>query len=200
MIVPEASPTVRVLSVNTGSARALRIGTRSVLSAIGKSTVAGPVSVGRLGLQSDEQADPTVHGGLDKAVYAYPVEHLPFWQAQRRDAGVSLFDETLPPGFMGENLSIEGLLEHEVWIGDELHFPGCVLRVTAPREPCFKFNAVMGLNQAGRLMMERLCSGFYLAVVRTGTIEAGEAFQLVPGTRGLRVSEAFAAKRLKHLR
>ena len=98
------------------------------------------------------------------------------------------------------NLSIQGLNEHQVWIGDELHFPGCVLRVTAPREPCFKFNAVMGLNQAGRLMMERLCSGFYLAVVRTGTIEAGEAFQLVPGTRGLRVSEAFAAKRLKHLR
>ncbi|EWS58092.1 6-N-hydroxylaminopurine resistance protein [Hydrogenophaga sp. T4] len=91
------------------------------------------------------------------------MEHLPFWQAQRRDAGVSLFDETLPPGFMGENLGIEGLLEHEVWIGDELHFPGCVLRATAPREPCFKFNAVMGLNQAGRLMMERLCSGFYLA-------------------------------------
>ncbi|MDO9293410.1 MAG: MOSC domain-containing protein [Hydrogenophaga sp.] len=191
---------MRVLSVNTGNARPLRIGTRSVLSAIGKAPVSGPVAVGPLGLAGDEQADPSVHGGLGKAVYAYPVEHLPFWQVQRRDAGVSLFDETLPPGFMGENLGIEGLLEHEVWIGDELHFPGCVLRVTAPREPCFKFNTVMGLNQAGRLMMERLCSGFYLAVVRTGTIEAGEAFQLVPGTRGLRVSEAFAAKRLKHLR
>ena len=191
---------MRVLSVNTGIARPLRVGTRSFLSAIGKTPIRGQVPVGRLGLQSDEQADPTVHGGLDKAVYAYPVEHLPFWQKQRREAGVSLFDETLPPGFMGENLSIEGLLEHDVWIGDELHFPGCVLRVTAPREPCFKFNAVMGLNQAGRLMMERLCSGFYLAVVRTGTIEAGEAFQLAPGTRGLRVSEAFASKRLKHLR
>lgn len=191
---------MRVLSVNTGNARPLRIGTRSVLSAIGKAPVSGPVAVGPLGLAGDEQADPSVHGGLGKAVYAYPVEHLPFWQAQRREAGVNLFDETLPPGFMGENLDIEGLLEHEVWIGDELHFPGCVLRVTAPREPCFKFNTVMGLNQAGRLMMERLCSGFYLAVVRTGTIEAGEAFQLVPGTRGLRVSEAFAAKRLKHLR
>lgn len=138
--------------------------------------------------------------GLDKAVYAYPVEHLPFWQKQRREAGVSLFDEALPPGFMGENLSIEGLLEHEVWIGDELHFPGCVLRVTAPREPCFKFNAVMGLNQAGKLMMEHLCSGFYLAVAQAGSLEAGQPFRLVPGRRGLRVSEAFAAKRLKHLR
>jgi MOSC domain-containing protein YiiM len=191
---------VRVLSVNTGIARPLRVGTRSFLSAIGKAPVSDAVSVGRLGLQGDEQADPSVHGGLDKAVYAYPVEHLPFWQKQRREAGASLFDEALPPGFMGENLSIEGLLEHEVWIGDELHFPGCVLRVTAPREPCFKFNAVMGLNQAGKLMMEHLCSGFYLAVAQAGSLEAGQPFRLVPGRRGLRVSEAFAAKRLKHLR
>lgn len=191
---------MRVLSVNTGIARPLRVGTRSFLSAIGKAPVSDAVSVGRLGLQDDEQADPSVHGGLDKAVYAYPVEHLPFWQKQRREAGVSLFDEALPPGFMGENLSIEGLLEHEVWIGDELHFPGCVLRVTAPREPCFKFNAVMGLNQAGKLMMEHLCSGFYLAVAQAGSLEAGQPFRLVPGRRGLRVSEAFAAKRLKHLR
>lgn len=191
---------MRVLSVNAGSARPLRVGSRTVLSAIGKAPVAGPVPVGRLGLLGDEQADPAVHGGLDKAVYAYPVEHLPFWQAQRRDAGVNLFDETLPPGFMGENLSIDGLLEADAWIGDELHFPGCVLRVTAPREPCFKFNAVMGLAAAGRLMMERLCPGFYLAVVQPGHIEAGQTFTLVPGTRGLRVSDAFAAKRFKHLR
>lgn len=191
---------MRVLSVNTGNARPLRVGNRNVLSAIGKAPVTGPVVVGALGLHSDEQADPTVHGGLGKAVYAYPVEHLPFWQAQRLDLGASLFDEPLPHGFMGENLSIQGLLEHEVWIGDELHFPGCALRVTAPREPCFKFNAVMGLHTAGKLMMERLCCGFYLAVVRPGLVEAGQPFNLVPGTRGLRVSEAFAAKRLKHLR
>ena len=191
---------MRVLSVNVGSARTLRIGGRNILSAIGKSPLSGPVAVGRLGLQGDEQADLTVHGGLDKAVYAYPVEHLPFWRAQRLEHGAGLFNEALPPGFMGENLSIEGLLEHEVWVGDELHFPGCMLRVTAPREPCFKFNAVMGLNTAGRLMMERLCSGFYLSVVRPGSIEAGQALTLLPGVRGLRVSEAFAAKRIKHLR
>lgn len=191
---------MRVLSVNVGSARPLRVGGRSTVSAIGKAAVPGPVPLGRLGLQGDEQADLSVHGGLDKAVYAYPVEHLPYWQEVRLEHGVSLFNEALPPGFMGENLSTEGLLEADVWIGDELHFPGCALRVTAPREPCFKFNAVMGLSTAGRLMMERLCSGFYLSVVQTGHIEAGQPFTLVPGTRGLRVSEAFAAKRIKHLR
>lgn len=176
------------------------MGGRNILSAIGKSAVTGPVAVGRLGLHGDEQADPSVHGGLDKAVYAYPSEHLAFWQAQRREHGSTLFDDTLPPGFLGENLSLAGLLEREVWIGDTLHFPDCVLRVTAPREPCYKLNAVMGLPQAGRLMMEHACPGFYLAVVQPGRIEAGQAFTLTPGVRGLSVLDAFAAKRLKHLR
>lgn len=191
---------MRLLSVQTGRAQPLQAGGRTVLSAIGKRPVNGPVAVAPLGLAGDEQADPDVHGGLDKAVYAYPSEHLPFWQALRRERGASLFDESLPPGFMGENLSLVGLLEHEVWIGDELHFPDCVLRVSAPREPCFKFTAVMGLPDAGRVMMERLCCGWYLRVAQPGSIAAGQAFRLVPGVRGLRVSEAFAAKRIKHLR
>ena len=103
---------MQVLSVNTGVAHPLRVaGGRKVLSAIGKSPVDGPVPVLALGLLGDEQADLSVHGGLDKAVYAYPAEHLAFWQKERRERGVSLFDEALPPGFLGENLTIEGLLE-----------------------------------------------------------------------------------------
>ncbi|QHE78215.1 MOSC domain-containing protein [Hydrogenophaga sp. PBL-H3] len=191
---------MRVVSVNTGTVRDLRIGSRHVLSGIGKATINGLVAVMPLGLQGDEQADPSVHGGLDKAVYAYPLEHYAYWDKQRRQSGAHLFDDPLPPGYLGENLTIEGLLETEVWIGDLLHFPGCSLRVTAPREPCYKFNAVMGLRDAGRIMMEHLCPGFYLAVARPGAIEAGQTFTLEPGTRGLRVSEAFAAKRGKHLR
>jgi MOSC domain-containing protein YiiM len=189
---------VRLLSVNTGRVQPLQIQGRRILSAIGKQPVAGPVSVGPMGLDGDEQADPTVHGGPAKAVYAYPVEHLPFWKTQRAEAGLSLFDDDLPHGFMGENLSIEGLTEHDVWIGDELQFPGCVLRVTAPREPCFKFAAVMGLPRAGRLMMDALCCGFYLSVVQPGPIETGQGFRLHPGPRGLSVAQAFGAKRAKH--
>ena len=191
---------MRIVSVNTGLARPLRVGERTVLSGIGKTPVTGARVVGRMGLAGDEQADPSVHGGLSKAVYAYPVEHLPFWTEQRRSHGVSLFDETIAPGFMGENLSIEGLLEHQVWIGDELHFPDCVLRVTAPREPCYKLNAVMGLNTAGRLMVERGCPGFYRAVAQPGSLAAGQNFTLRPGSRGLGVRDAFLAKRVKHLR
>jgi MOSC domain-containing protein YiiM len=189
-----------VTSVYVGPARPLLAGGRRVLTAIGKQAGDGPVAVGRMGLAGDEQADPSVHGGLDKAVYAYPVEHHAFWQAQRRAHGVSLFDEVLPPGFVGENLSLQGLLERDVWIGDELHFPACVLRVTAPREPCFKFNAVMGYAQAARDMVQVGCCGFYLAVRAPGTIEAGQSFTLVPRQRALGVPQAFAAKRIKHLR
>lgn len=196
------SPTPRLLlhHVNVGTAHPLRIGERRILTAIGKAPVAEPVRVGRMGLDGDEQADPSVHGGLEKAVYAYPAVHYAFWQAQRRERGVSLFDEVLPPGFMGENLTVEGLLEHEVFVGDRLHFPDCVLRVTAPREPCYKFNAVMGFAQAGRAMALAGHCGYYLAVDEPGTIAAGQTAWLQPGQRGLSIAQALAGKWAKHAR
>lgn len=197
---PSPGPTVTILAVCTGAARPLRLDGRSGLSAIGKQPVPGPVAVGPLGLVGDEQADLSVHGGLAKAVYAYPVQHLVEWQARRRAQGVSLFDEPLPPGFLGENLLLQGLDEASVWIGDELHFPDCVLRVTAPREPCFKFTAVMGYPQAARDMVRASACGFYLAVDRAGTLAAGQTGSLRPGARGLSVAQAFQARRAKHLR
>ena len=192
--------TLHVHSVNVGTARPVRMGERSILTAIGKSAVPGPIAVGRLGLAGDEQADLSVHGGLDKAVYAYPAVHYAFWQAQRRERGLDLFDEALPPGFLGENLTVDGLLEHEVFVGDRLHFPDCVLRVTAPREPCYKFNVVMGFAQAGRAMAIAGCCGYYLAVEQTGTLAAGQQAVLELGQRGLSIAQAFAAKFAKHIR
>lgn len=191
---------MRVLSLNVGLCQRLRAGERSVLSAIGKHPVAGPVALGRLGLEGDEQADLSVHGGLGKAVYAYPAEHYPFWRAERRERGIGLFDEELPPGFMGENLTVEGLLENEVYVGDRLHFPDCVLRVSAPREPCYKFNVVMGFAQAGRAMAIAGCCGYYLAVEQTGSIAAGQTGRLERGQRGLGIAQAFAGKFSKHAR
>lgn len=191
---------LQVHSVNRGAARRLPIGERQILTAIGKSPATGPVAVGRLGLEGDEQADLSVHGGLDKAVYAYPAAHYAFWQTQRRERGIGLPDETLPPGFLGENLTVEGLLEHEVYVGDRLHFPDCVLRVTAPREPCYKFNAVMGFAQAGRAMAIAGCCGYYLAVEQTGQLSAGQQAVLEPGQRGLSIAQAFAGKFAKHIR
>jgi MOSC domain-containing protein YiiM len=195
---------IRLVSINLGRAQPLLAGGRKVLSGIGKRAMDGPVAVGRMGLvangQMDEVADLSVHGGLDKAVYTYPQEHYAFWQAARRTHGVSLFDEALPAGFMGENLTVCGLLEHGVYVGDVLQFANVALRVAAPREPCFKFNAVMGFAQAAKLMVtERRC-GWYLSVDTPGTLVVGEAFTLLPGRRSLSVADAIYGKRAKHLR
>lgn len=190
----------RVVSVQVGPSRPLTVGGRRVLSAIGKAPVLGAVAVGPMGLDGDEQADPSVHGGLSKAVYAYPAEHLPGWQRWRREAGVTLFDDDLPFGFVGENLSTEGLLEHDVWIGDDWVLGDLVLRVTAPREPCYKLNAVTGLRDAGRRMVEGRCCGWYLSVVRPGTVQAGVAVSVQPGPRAMSIEEAFLARRFKHMR
>lgn len=187
-------------AVNIATARFLQVGSKRMLSGIGKQAQTGAVPVGRLGLMGDEQADLSIHGGLTKAIYAYPLEHYAYWQTRRRELDISLFEEALAPGFVGENLTLSGLLDSQVWIGDELHFPHCVLRVTEPRQPCGKFNAVMGYAQAARDMALQGFCGFYLAVDIPGTVTAGEAFTLVPGKRALSVADAFAAKRGKHLR
>ena len=190
----------QLLSVQVGVARRTRIGERSILTAYGKQPVAQAVPVLPLGLMGDEQADLSIHGGLEKAVYAYPSEHYAFWQAARLDAGLGGIDDSLPPGSLGENLTLAGLLETGVWAGDVLKFPDCELRVTLPREPCYKFNAAMGFARASKLMAQTGFCGFYLAVKTPGVLRAGDAFEVVPGRRGVGIPALFAAKLAKHLR
>ena len=190
----------QVLSVQLGSARRIKVGERSILSAYYKQPVPGAVPVLPLGLLGDEQADLSIHGGLEKAVYAYPSEHYAFWQDARRQAGLGGIDDSLPHGSLGENLTLEGLLETGVWAGDVLKFPGCELRVTLPREPCYKFNAAMGFGRASRLMAQTGFCGFYLAVQTPGTLRAGDAFEVIAGRRGVGIPALFAAKLSKHLR
>jgi len=131
-------------SIQVAQARKVMISGRVILTAIHKTDVQGAVVVKPLGLEGDEQADPSVHGGLDKAVCAYPSEHYAFWRQQREQAGVAGIDDALLHGSIGENLTLQGLLETDVWVGDVLRFPHCTLRATQPREPCYKFNAARG--------------------------------------------------------
>jgi MOSC domain-containing protein YiiM len=190
----------QLLSIQTGTIRPLRVGERKLMSAIGKTPVPGAVAVGPLGLAGDEQSDLSVHGGLSKAVYALPSEHLSWWQQQRQARGVTLFEETLAPGYLGENLSLQGVLEQEVFIGDVLRFEDVTLRVTQPREPCGKFNAVMGYAQAAKDMVQSGRCGFYLAVDRAGSLRVGESFEIVPGPRVTSIAQALGHKAWKHLR
>ena len=191
---------MHIESIQTGQARKVLASGRAIMTAIRKTDVAGQVQVRPLGLQGDEQVDLSVHGGLEKAVYAYPAEHYAFWQAQRREAGLSGIDDELPHGSVGENLTLRGLLEGDVWVGDVLRFKNCTLRVVQPREPCFKFNIAMGFNTAVKAMAQSGFCGFYLSVDEPGTLEAGETFELIPGARRVSIVEKFNAKMFKHMR
>lgn len=189
----------RILSLNTAAATPVEIQGKRVLTAIGKRTVSTlddprRVAVKPLGLVGDEQADLTVHGGLSKAVYAYPIEHYPFWQTVRAQAQAAEWDAPLPHGMLGENLTLEGLLEGQVWIGDVLRFPDCDLAVSEPRHPCFKFQHVMGFRHATKMMVQSGFCGFYLAVRRPGTLAAGEQAELIPGPREVNIRELFLSE------
>jgi MOSC domain-containing protein YiiM len=186
---------MQVVSVNTARAEHfVATSGESLDSAIRKRPREARVAVRPLGLDGDEQADLSVHGGLSKAVYAYPREHYAFWQTVRGQAKV---EGVLQPGDCGENLTLSGLLENQVWIGDVLRFADCELVVSEPRYPCFKFNAHMGFNQAAKLMVQSGWCGFYLAVKREGTLAAGESFEVVPGPREVGIVELFKAKMKK---
>ena len=176
-------------SINLGIIRPLALNDRVVQSAFRRASVAGTVGVNPLGLAGDEYGDLRVHGGVEKAVYAYPSEHYAFWRDELREQGIGTADAALLPGFLGENLTIAGLLEHQVWIGDQLRFPDCVLRITQPRQPCNKFNAVLGFPDAARTLLRARVSGFYLAVDQSGTLEAGQTFTVAPGPRQVTVTE-----------
>ncbi|PTT75923.1 MOSC domain-containing protein [Pelomonas sp. HMWF004] len=183
---------MQLLSINTASVEHfVATSGQSLASAIRKRAREGRIAVGPLGLAGDEQADLSVHGGLSKAVYAYPQEHYAFWATVRGQAKVA---GELQPGDMGENLTISGLLEAKAWIGDVLRFPDCELVVSEPRQPCFKFSAHMGFGQAAKLMAQSGYCGFYLAVKREGSLAAGETFELVPGPREVGIAELFKAK------
>ena len=184
----------RLLSLNVAAARAIAIRDREVMTAIGKRAVDGARAVGTLGIDGDEQADLTVHGGPSKAVYAYPSEHYRFWQTVRAQAGVAAWDEPLVPGALGENLTLAGVVESDVFIGDVLRFPGCALAVSGPRFPCFKLNAAMGFAHAAKLMVQSGWCGWYLSVREPGTIAAGESFTVVPGPREVGIGELFRAR------
>lgn len=187
---------MHIVSVNTARATPRLINGREVLTGIGKQPRQGPVAVGRMGLEGDEQADLSVHGGPSKAVYAYPLAHYPFWRTVRAQARVDEWDAPLlPPGAMGENLTLEGITEREMWVGDQLVFEhGAVLAVSEPRFPCFKFNAAMGFAKAAKLMVESGYCGAYLGVIESGTLQAGEAFTVQPGPRDVNIVDIFRSR------
>jgi MOSC domain-containing protein YiiM len=164
--------TGRLVSLNVGLPRNVYWNGQEVATAIFKEPVPGPVTIRTLGLDGDEQADLSVHGGIEKAVYAYPAEHYDFWRAE-------LGRTTLPWGSFGENLTIEGFLENTVHLGDEFRIGKATLCVTRPRFPCYK----LGLKFGTILMLKQFQSsgrsGFYLSVLQQGEVMTGDRIELI---------------------
>jgi MOSC domain-containing protein YiiM len=159
---------MKVLSVNVGLPREVLWRGKPVTTGIFKEPVAGRVPLRRLNLDGDRQADLRVHGGQDKAVYAYPSEFYELWSRERPEL-------ELGPGTLGENLTTQGLLDGDVSIGDRFQIGTAELVVTQPRLPCFKLGLRMGRDEFVTEFLERRLLGFYLAVAREGEVTAGDA-------------------------
>jgi MOSC domain-containing protein YiiM len=174
---------MRVISVNVGLPVNVTWQNEIVSTGIFKDPVSGLIPIRRLNLDGDAQADLTVHGGPDKAVYAYPVEHYSFWKYEHPN-------HELKWGAFGENLSTEGLLENEVCVGDEYRIGTARLGITQPRMPCYKLGIRFGDMRMVRrfLISQRL--GIYFAVLEEGEVQAGDAIELVRRDPvGLKLSE-----------
>lgn len=139
-----------------------------VSTGIFKEPVEGSVMLRTLNLDGDRQADLTVHGGVNKAVYAYPAEHYEFWRQE-------LPEMQLPFGMFGENFTTEGLLEAEVNIGDRFRVGHAELMVTQPRMPCYKLGIKFGRTDMLRRFLASGRTGFYFSVLREGEVAAGDA-------------------------
>ena len=197
--VVSPAPMMKVLSLNVGVPREVVAGDRLVRTSIFKSPVAGRIPIRDNNLAGDQQSDLSVHGGRAKAVYVYPHEHYRFWEAQL--PGVEL-----QFGNFGENLTIEGLREDDVHVGDRLRIGSAEFVVTQPRMPCYKLGIRFGRPDMVKRFLESRRSGFYLAVVKDGDVGAGDSIEVlerhpaaisIPELLGMYLKESAEPRRLQ---
>jgi MOSC domain-containing protein YiiM len=180
---------MKVISVNVGLPRIVEFRGEPVATGIFKDPVGGVVKVNELNLEGDGQADLRVHGGLYKAVYVCPSEHYEYWREQ-------LLGVDLLWGAFGENLTIRGLVESDVRPGDRLRIGSAEFAVTQPRYPCYKLGIKFGRSDMVRRFAKSGLTGFYLSVVKTGELQAGDTIEFEPGPDGGDTIKKIAAERL----
>jgi MOSC domain-containing protein YiiM len=160
-----------LLSVNLADVRTVERNGRQERTGIWKLPAQGRVMARRLGLEGDVQADPSVHGGVDKAVYAYAREDTDFWQ--------DVLGDDLDAGTFGENLTVRGLDLTEAPIGQRWRVGGALLEVSEPRLPCWKLSVKMGDPHFIRRFAKALRPGAYLRVLEEGELGAGDGVEIV---------------------
>jgi MOSC domain-containing protein YiiM len=162
---------VRVETVNVGPVRSVRVGDRIITTAIWKRPVDGPIPLSGINLRGDDQADRSVHGGPDKAVYTYALEDTAWWEQE--------LDRPLGPGAFGENLSLRRVEVSEARIGELWRIGGATVEVRQPRLPCFK----LGLRHGDPLLPRRFAAagrpGAYLGILEEGAITAGDSVEIL---------------------
>src|SRR5208337_1418183 len=163
---------MKVVSVNVGMPREVVWKGAKVRTGIFKEPVDGAVMIRELNLDGDHQADLTVHGGSHKAVYGYPFEHYAYWRRELPDVAFSW-------GKFGENLTTEGLLEDDLYIGDRLQVGSAVLMVTQPRMPCYKLALKFKRDDMIKRFLKSGRSGFYFLVVEPGEVQAGSSIEIL---------------------
>jgi MOSC domain-containing protein YiiM len=174
---------MKLVSLNVGLPRDVVWHGKTVSTGIYKGPVEGRVSLRKLNLDGDRQADLTVHGGADKAVYCYPVEHYAYWKKQ-------LTDRDLPMAMFGENFTTEGLPEESVHLGDQFSIGSAEVVVTQPRLPCCKLGIRFGADDMVKKFLAGGRYGFYVAVTREGEVGVGDEMKaLSRDPKGVPVSE-----------
>ena len=174
---------MKIISLNVGRPRIVLWKGEQVSTGIFKEPVTGSIPLRTLNLDGDRQADLSVHGGPNKAVYAYPAEHYDYWKSE-------LPGVPLPWGMFGENLSTEGLLESTVNIGDRFQIGSAELMVTQPRLPCHKLGIKFGRMDFLRQFLASGRTGFYFSVVREGEVAAGDSINpLGQDEHGIKVAD-----------
>lgn len=174
---------MKLLSVNVSLPKVVTVDGQHVETGIFKKPVSGPVKVRAHNLEGDRQADLSVHGGPDKAIYVYSLKNVEYWRAE-------LKRQDLSAGTFGENLTVDELLDDEVSIGDELEAGTARFVVTQPRLPCYKLGIALGLPGFPKVFHRSGRNGFYLGVLRDGTVEAGDPIRKIETPNGARVTIA----------
>jgi len=162
----------KLLSVNVGLPREVTWHGKRVTTGIFKEPIQDRVIMRRLNLDGDQQADLTVHGGISKAVYAYPSEHYGYWRTE-------LPAMDLCWGMFGENFTTDGLLENAVYIGDRFQIGETEVMATEPRMPCYKLGIKFGRADIIKRFLASRRTGFYFAVMREGLVGAGDTVELI---------------------
>ena len=163
---------MELLSVNIGSLGEILRNGKKVKSGIYKQPVKGPIKVHSLGLEGDYQANKKLHGGIEKAICIYPVEHFKFWRNELRKPDITFGD-------FGENLTTAGLMEGDICLGDRLRIGSVEMVVTQPREPCITLNARLDTKDLSARIRKSGRSGFYFSVEREGTIKNGDSIEYI---------------------